>query len=101
VLLPHARAGILTGVVLATSRAAGEVAPIMLTGVVSYLPRTPTDLRDGFMHLGNHVYVLATQSPDVDRTRPLLFGTVLVLVVATLALNMVAIVLRARGEQTQ
>lgn len=98
VLLPHARAGILTGVVLATSRAAGEVAPIMLTGVVSYLPHEPTDVRDGFMHLGNHVYVLATQSPDVDRTRPLLFGTVLVLVAATLALNAIALVLRQRSQ---
>lgn len=99
VLLPQARAGILTGVLLATSRGAGEVAPILFTGVVSYMPRVPNDLRDGFMHLGYHIYVLATQSPDVERTRPTLFGTVLVLLLLTLILNAAALVLRARVRE--
>jgi len=99
VVLPHARAGILTGVVLAVSRGAGEVAPILFTGVANYLPRVPTDVRDGFMHLGYHVYVLATQAPDVDRARPMVFGTVLVLLVLTLALDAAALVLRARAQR--
>ncbi|MDI1446030.1 phosphate ABC transporter permease PstA [Polyangium sp. 6x1] len=99
VVLPHARAGILTGVVLAVSRGAGEVAPILFTGVANYLPRVPTDVRDGFMHLGYHVYVLATQAPDVDRARPMLFGTVLVLLVLTLVLDAAALVLRARAQR--
>lgn len=96
VILPGARAGILTGLILAMSRGAGEVAPILFTGAANFLPRLPTDPRDMFMHLGYHVYALATQSPDVDAARPVLYGTVLVLLVLTFALNMTAIVLRSR-----
>lgn len=96
VVLPHARGGILTGALLATSRGASEVAPILFTGVASYLPRLPTDLRSGFMHLGYHIYVLATQAPDLDRARGPLFGTVLVLLLITGSLNAFALLLRAR-----
>ncbi|MDI1431173.1 phosphate ABC transporter permease PstA [Polyangium sorediatum] len=99
VVLPYARAGILTGVVLAVSRGAGEVAPILFTGVANYLPRIPTDVRDGFMHLGYHVYVLATQAPDVDRARAMVFGTVLVLLVLTFVLDAAALLLRARAHR--
>jgi phosphate transport system permease protein len=99
VALPHARAGILTGIILAIGRGAGEVAPILFTGVASYLPRAPTDARDGFMHLGYHVYVLATQSPDVDLARPALFGTVLVLLIVTTLLDAAAIALRHRSRR--
>lgn len=98
VVLPEARSGILTGVVLATSRGAGEVAPILFTGVVGFLRERPTDVRDGFMHLGYHVYVLATQAPDLDRSRPYLYATALVLLVLTLLLNAVAIGLRQRAR---
>jgi phosphate transport system permease protein len=100
VVLPNARAGILTGVILAVSRGAGEVAPILFTGAANFLPDLPTDLREMFMHLGYHVYALATQSPNVDAARPMLFGTVLVLLGLTFALNFVAIVLRSRVRGT-
>jgi phosphate transport system permease protein len=96
VVLPQALGGILTGGILAVSRGAGEVAPIMFTGAAYFLPYLPTHLNDQFMNLGYHVYVLATQSPDVDRTKPLLYGTVLVLLVLTFLLNIVAIAIRIR-----
>lgn len=95
VVLPQAVPGILTGAILAISRGAGEVAPILFTGAAYYLPTLPHALHDQFMQLGYHVYVLATQSPDVDATRPLLYSTVLVLLVLTFALNASAIVVRS------
>ncbi len=96
VLLPQAMPGILTGAILAVSRGAGEVAPILFTGAAYFLPYLPIYPTDQFMELGYHVFVLATQSPDVDATRPLLYGTVLVLLLLTLLLNLTAILLRAR-----
>lgn len=96
VLLPQAMPGILTGGILAVSRGAGEVAPILFTGAAYFLPYLPKALTDQFMELGYHVFVLATQSPDVDATRPLLYGTVLVLLALTFLLNIAAILLRAR-----
>jgi phosphate transport system permease protein len=96
VVLPQALGGIMTGGILAVSRGAGEVAPIMFTGAAYFLPYLPTHLNDQFMNLGYHVYVLATQSPDVDRTKPLLYGTVLVLLLLTFLLNIVAVLVRAR-----
>jgi phosphate transport system permease protein len=99
VVLPEALGGILTGTILAVSRGAGEVAPILFTGVAYYLPHLPTHVNDQFMNLGYHVYVLATQSPDVDRTKPLLYGTALVLLMLTLLLNLIAIGIRARRRR--
>jgi phosphate transport system permease protein len=99
IILPEASSGILTGGILAVSRAAGEVAPIMFTGAAYFLRDLPTHLNDQFMNLGYHVYVLATQSPDVDRTKPLLYGTVFVLLALTFVLNLVAISLRARTRR--
>jgi len=96
VVLPQAVPGILTGAILSISRGAGEVAPIMFTGAAYFLPYLPTSPTDQFMELGYHVFVLATQSPDVDATRPLLYGTVLLLLALTFLLNLVAIALRAR-----
>jgi len=96
VVIPGARAGILTGLILAISRGAGEVAPLLFTGAANFLPRLPTDPRDMFMHLGYHVYALATQSPNVDAAGPVLFATVLVLLVLTFGLNLTAILLRIR-----
>ena len=100
VVLPEAMGGILTGTILAVSRGGGEVAPILFTGVAYYLPQLPTHLNDQFMNLGYHVYVLATQSPDVDRTKPLLYGTALVLLVLTFLLNLIAIWIRSRSRKT-
>ena len=96
VVLPNASSGILTGVILAVSRGAGEVAPIIFTGAANFLPYLPTDLRDMDMHLGYHVFALSTQSPNVDQARPVLFATVTVLLVLTFSLNLVAVVLRSR-----
>jgi len=99
VVLPGALPGILTGAVLAISRGAGEVAPILFTGAAYFLPDLPTHLNSQFMHLGYHTYVLATQSPDVEATRPLLYATVLVLLLLTFALNLVAVIIRTRTRR--
>jgi len=99
VVLPGALPGILTGAVLAISRGAGEVAPILFTGAAYFLPDLPTRLNSQFMHLGYHTYVLATQSPDVEATRPLLYATVLVLLLLTFALNLVAVIIRTRTRR--
>lgn len=96
IVLPNALPGILTGGILAVSRAAGEVAPILFTGAAYYLKDTPRALTDQFMDLAYHVYVLSTQSPNVEQTRPILFGTVVVLLGLTFALNLVAVLVRAR-----
>jgi phosphate transport system permease protein len=96
IVIPQALPGIFTGAILAVSRGAGEVAPIMFTGAAYYLPHLPSSLHDQFMVLGYHTYVMATQSPNIDATLPLLYGTVLVLLVLTFALNLVAILIRAR-----
>ncbi len=96
VVLPQALPGILTGGILAVSRAAGEVAPILFTGAAYYMANLPRALSDQFMDLAYHVYVLSTQAPDVDKSRPILFGTVVVLLLLTFALNLVAILIRTR-----
>lgn len=100
ITLPNSVTGILTGSILAVGRGAGEVAPILFTGVVYSLKDLP-GLNDQFMHLGYHLYVLATQSPDVDATRPLQFATTVVLLGLTLALNLVAIMIRTRIRKRQ
>jgi phosphate transport system permease protein len=96
VVLPHAMPGVLTGSILAISRAAGEVAPILFVGAAYYLPRIPSRLNDQFMNLGYHVFIMSTQSPDVDATKPLLYSTVFVLLALTFILNAVAVAIRAR-----
>jgi phosphate transport system permease protein len=96
VILPQAVGGILTGAILAVSRGAGEVAPVMFTGAAYFLPYLPSRLNDQFMELGYHVYVMTTQSPDVEKTKPLLFATVLVLLLLTFSLNFTAVIIRAR-----
>ncbi|HSU54742.1 MAG TPA: phosphate ABC transporter permease PstA [Candidatus Dormibacteraeota bacterium] len=96
IVLPQAVPGIMTGAILAISRAAGEVAPILFTGAAYYMADLPRSLHDQFMDLGYHVFILSTQSPNVDKTRPILYATVLVLLLLTFALNIVAIVVRAR-----
>ena len=96
VVVPQASAGILTGTILAVSRGAGEVAPILFTGAAYFLPRLPSGLSSQFMSPSYHVYVLSTQSPDVDATKPILYATVLVLLALTFTLNLAAVVVRAR-----
>lgn len=96
VVLPQALPGIMTGGILAVSRAAGEVAPILFTGVAYYMASLPHRLSDQFMDLGYHVFVLSTQSPNIEKTRPILYATVLVLLMLTFTLNLVAVFIRAR-----
>jgi phosphate transport system permease protein len=96
IVLPQSVGGILTGTILAVSRGAGEVAPIMFTGAAYYLPYLPKKLNDQFMELGYHIYVLTTQSPDVEQTKPILYSTVLVLLILTFALNFTAVLIRSR-----
>jgi phosphate transport system permease protein len=96
VVVPQASPGILTGTILAVSRGAGEVAPILFTGAAYFLPLLPSGLSSQFMTPSYHVYVLSTQSPDVDATKPILYATVLVLLLLTFTLNIAAVVVRAR-----
>ena len=96
VVLPGALPGILTGAILGISRGAGEVAPILFTGAAYYLPFLPGSVTDQFMHLGYHVLILSTQSPDVEATKPLLYGTVFVLLALTFLLNLAGVLIRTR-----
>lgn len=95
IVVPQALPGIMTGSILAVSRGAGEVAPIMFTGAAYYMAELPSSLSDQFMELGYHVFILSTQSPDIERTRPILYATVVVLLALTFLLNVVAILVRA------
>lgn len=95
VVLPQAMPGILTGGILSISRAAGEVAPILFTGAAYYMAGYPGHLTDQFMDLGYHVFILSTQSPNIEQTRPILYATVLVLLLLTFTLNIVAVLVRA------
>ncbi len=94
IVLPNSITGILTGAILAVSRGAGEVAPILFTGAAYYLPHLPHGLNEQFMDLGYHVYIMSTQSTNVDATKGLQFATTLVLLVMTFSLNAFAIGLR-------
>ena len=96
IIVPQAMPGIMTGGILAVSRAAGEVAPILFTGAAYYMANLPSSLHDQFMDLGYHVFVLSTQSPNIEKTRPILYATVVVLLVLTFTLNIVAVLVRAR-----
>jgi phosphate transport system permease protein len=103
VVLPAVTPSILTGLILAMARAAGEVAPLMLTGVVKLAPALPFDatwpflhLERKFMHLGFHIYDVGFQSPNVDAARPMVFMTTLLLLVIVVLLNLTAIRLRRR-----
>ena len=96
VVLPAALPGILTGGILGISRAAGETAPIMFTAAVFFSPRLPSSVFDEIMALPYHIYVLATAGTEIEATRPLQYGTALVLIALVLGLNLVAILWRSR-----
>ena len=103
VVIPASAPGILTGAVLAMARAAGEVAPLMIVGMVKLAPALPVDhhfpfvhLERKFMHLGFHIYDVGFQSPNVEAAKPLVFATALLLIVLVFALNLTAIVVRDR-----
>ncbi len=96
IVLPNSLTGILTGSILAVGRGAGEVAPIIFVGAVYSLPELPTGVTDQFMHLGYHLFVLATQSPDVDAVAPQQYATTVVLLMLTFGLNFTATIIRSR-----
>jgi phosphate transport system permease protein len=96
VVLPAALPGILTGGILGLSRVAGETAPIMFTAAVFYTPHLPKSIFDEIMALPYHIYVLATAGTDIELTRPLQYGTALVLIALVLGMNLVAIIWRSR-----
>ena len=103
VVLPAAAPGILTGLILAMARGAGEVAPLMLTGVVKLAPELPVDgyfpffhLDRKFMHLGFHIYDVGFQSPNVEAAKPMVYTTTIFLLLIVVLLNLTAIVVRNR-----
>lgn len=103
VILPMTMPSIMTGMILAIARAAGEVAPLMLVGVVKLAPTLPVDLNAPFihlerkfMHLGFHIYDVGFQSPNVEAARPLVYATAFLLVLIVAALNLSAVALRNR-----
>lgn len=98
IVLPAAVPGILTGVILALSRAAGETAPILFTGVAFYTRYLPTSVFDEFMALPYHLYILSTQHHEPEVVRPLAYGTALVLLGLVLLLNLTVFVLRANSR---
>jgi phosphate transport system permease protein len=106
ILLPMASPGIMTGLILAMARAAGEVAPLMITGVVKIAPALPVDgnfpfvhLDRKFMHLGFHIYDIGFQSPNVEAAKPMVFVTTLLLVLIVLIMSSVAIRLRNKMKK--
>jgi phosphate transport system permease protein len=101
VVIPNSLTGIMTGGILAVSRGAGEVAPILFTGAAYFLPHLPGSLSDQFMELGYHIYIMSTQSTNVDATRGIQYATTLVLLLLTFLLNFTAIFLRARVRARQ
>jgi phosphate transport system permease protein len=103
VVLPMSSPAMMTGLILAVARAAGEVAPLMLVGVVKLAPSLPLDsnypylhLDQKFMHLGFHIYDVGFQSPNVEAARPLVYATALLLVIVIALLNMAAVSMRNR-----
>jgi phosphate transport system permease protein len=103
VVMPSALPGILTGVILSMARGAGEVAPLMLVGVVKLAPTLPLDLippfihaERKFMHLGFHIYDLGFQSPDSEAAKPMVFATTLLLILLVIVMNITAIIIRNR-----
>ena len=103
IVLPSAAPGVMTGAILAMARGAGEVAPLMITGVVKLAPTLPLDgefpflhLDRRFMHLGFHIYDVGFQSPNVEAAKPMVYATALLLIVVVVLLNLTAIVVRNR-----
>ncbi|MCA3006628.1 MAG: ABC transporter permease subunit, partial [Phycisphaerales bacterium] len=103
IVLPRAMPGIMTGMILAMARGAGEVAPLMLTGAVKSASGLPISsefpffhLERSFMHLGFHIYDVGFQSPDSEAARPIVWCTTLLLILVVVTLNLTAIRIRSR-----
>lgn len=96
VVLPQAMSGILTGIILSLSRAAGETAPILFTGVAFYINGLTTSVNQEFMALPYHLYMLSTQHQSIEQVRPLAYGTAVVLILLVFILNLFAFYIRAK-----
>jgi len=94
IVLPNAMPGILTGSILGIGRAAGETAPIMFTAATFFTAKLPSSIFDEVMALPYHIYVLATAGTNIEATRPIQYGTVLVLVAVVLGIDLSAIIIR-------
>lgn len=101
VVLPSAMSGILTGVVLTLSRAAGETAPILFTGAAFYINGSSGYLNQEFMALPYHLYMLSTQHQSIDQVRPIAYGTALVLVIVVFLLNLTAFYIRYKYRKNE
>jgi phosphate transport system permease protein len=96
IVLPSALPGVLTGAILGVGRAAGETAPIMFTAAAFFTAALPKSIFDEVMALPYHIYVLATAGTHIEQTRPLQYGTALVLIALVLGIDLFAIILRSR-----
>jgi phosphate transport system permease protein len=96
VVLPASASGILTGSILSVGRVAGETAPILFTAAAYFLPRLPHSLLDQVMALPYHLYVIATSGNQIEKSRPMAYGTAVVLVFLILGMNLLAVTLRQR-----
>lgn len=96
VVIPKALPGILTGIVLTISRAAGETAPILFTGVAFYINTATTSPAQEFMALPYHLYILSTQHSAIEQVRPLAYATAVVLIILVFLLNLIAFIIRHR-----
>lgn len=94
VVLPAAIPGMVTGAILSVGRVAGETAPILLTGAAYFLPRLPDSVFSQFMALPYHLFVLATAGTNISQTRPIQYGTALVLLLIVLGVNLLAVTIR-------
>ncbi|MFO8112230.1 MAG: phosphate ABC transporter permease PstA [Desulfosalsimonadaceae bacterium] len=99
VVLPEALPGMITGLILGMSRAAGETAPIMFTAAVFFSREMPKSIFDEVMAMPYHIYVLATAGTEIAKTRPLQYGTALVLMALVLGMNLLAIIIRSRLQK--
>lgn len=100
-VLPYAIPGMLTGMILGLSRAAGETAPILFTGAAFFLPDLPRSVFSQFMALPYHLYIMSTQHHNIALVRPIAYGTALVLIMLIFMLNLAAVILRYRLRQTK
>ena len=101
VILPSAFPNIITGLILAIGRVSGETAPILFTAVAYFLPKLPTSIFDQVMALPYHLYVIATSGTDIEASRPIAYGTALVLIIIVLAMNLLASFIRKRVSRKQ
>ncbi|HNU47747.1 MAG TPA: ABC transporter permease subunit, partial [Bacteroidia bacterium] len=101
IILPTAFPNIITGLVLSIGRVSGETAPILFTVVAYFLPKLPSSIFDQVMALPYHLYVLATSGTDIEKSRPVAYGTALVLIIIVLLMNTIAGVIKNQFQKNK